>query len=113
MTIREIISKKSEELRDIDSLSPTKASEELVSLSSLLASLLKHISEADFWYRIKLKDMLLEHGTAAKAKIHAEASPEWNSVNEAKAQQIALIEMIRSLKFYIKASSEEMRESKY
>ena len=108
-TIREIIQEKSEALRFPEQLSPHKASQELVALSSLMASLNKEIGEARYWYNTKLQELLKEHGSAAKAKIFGEASKEWKDWNDRVMQKEALVELHRSLKYFLKNASEEAR----
>lgn len=108
-TIRDIIKLESEELRYVEQLGPIKASEKLVKLASLLASLNAYIAEKRYWYNIKRQELLKEHGTAVKARIHAEATPEWKELNEAAAQGEALEEIIRSVKYYLRAAGEELK----
>jgi hypothetical protein len=113
MTIREIIKQKSEELRSIDAMGAAKASEELVNLSSLLASLNAYIVEKHFAYNLKSQEMRKLNKTAADAKIAASASTEWKEWNEALAQKEALIELIRSVKYFLKSSEQEGKEARY
>jgi len=108
-TIREVITEKSLLLRDIDTLGPAQAAKELVELSSLLSSLNKETSDANYWLNIKKMELLKEHGTAAKAKIYAEASPEWKDWNERVMQGKAVEEMIRAIKYYLRAAEEEYK----
>lgn len=110
-SIRDIIRAKSEALRFVDQLGPAKASEELVSLSSLLASLNAYIGEKQYWYNMKNQALLLEFGTAAKAKIHAQASQEWKEWNDAVLQKEALEELIRSVKYYLRSAENEQKLS--
>lgn len=112
-TIRDIINEKSNALKNVDALGPTKASEELVALSSLLASLNSYIVEKHFAYNLRVQEMRRINKTAADAKIASEASKEWKEWNEATAQKEALIELIRAVKFYLKASVEESHEARY
>lgn len=112
-SIREIIKQKSDDLRTVDTMGPTKASEELVALSSLLASLNSYIVEKHFAYNLRVQEMRRINKTAADAKIASEASNEWKEWNEATAQKEALIELIRAVKFYLKASVEESHEARY
>ena len=112
-SIREIIKKKSEELRFVDQLGPARASEELVALSSLLASLNAYIGERAYWYNVKRVELLEQHKTAAKANIYAQATPEWKELNEASMQNAALMELIRAVKYYLKNAESEKRESSF
>ena len=112
-TLRELIKQKSEECRHPDQLGGHRASELLVELSSLLSSLNTHLGERLYWLNIKKVECLKEFGSAARAKIYAEGSNEWREFSEAKLQQEALIELVRSLKFYLRNLEVEQRESKY
>ena len=109
-TIRDIIAEKSELLRNVEQLGPGKASEELVELCSLLSSLKKYVVEKNYWYNIQRQNMLKEHGKGVLAKIHAEASAEWKDWQEAKAQEEALEELIRSIKYYLRGAEKEIKE---
>lgn len=113
MTIREIITNKSAKLRSIDQLGGEEASKELVELSSLLSSINKEISDSLYWLNIKKMELLKEHGAAAKAKIYAEATKEFNDWHERLLQGKAVEEMIRSLKYFLRNLETEKRESSY
>jgi predicted transcriptional regulator len=112
-TIREIIKEKSEALRFVDQLGPLKASEELVALSSLLSSLNAHVIEKQFLYNQCREVLRTEKTSASDAKISAEATLEWKEWQEAKQQGKALEELIRSVKYYLRASGEEQKISQY
>ena len=109
MTIREMILIESEKLRDVSVLGPSKASEELTKLSSLLSSLNSYIAEKHYALNIVRQSLLEKHGTAAKAKIYSEATQEWKEWNEAVQQGKALEEMIRSVKYYLRNAEAEMK----
>lgn len=109
-SIREIIKQKSLKLRGISSLGPMDVATELVELTSLLSSLNEHIADKRYWYNVLLEKKMQELGSAAKAKISAEASQEWKGWNEAVLQKEALEEMIRSLKYFQRAASTEYSE---
>ena|ERR1700748_603490 len=113
MTIREIIQQKAELLKDVDALGPAKASEELVSLSALLASVNKEVTDRNFAYNVLVKDTLAKENVAAKAKIIAQASKEWKDWMEAIGYQKATLDMIRALKYYLRRVEDEAREGKY
>lgn|SRR3990167_7514711 len=112
-TIREIIKEKSAELREIEKLGPAKAAEELVQLSSLLASLNTEIVETQFILNQKRSELLLEAKSVAKARLLAEGLQEWHDWFERIMQRDALLELIRALKYYLRAISDERRESAF
>lgn len=113
MTIRELVDQKVEKLRDIDSLSAQDIAQESIELSSLWASVNKELIDRTMWYNEKRKMMLEEYKVAAKAKIHAEASPEYRQMLEAEAYSKSIQEMIRTTKKYTAIAESAMRESKY
>lgn len=110
-TIRELIKEKSELLRYPDQLeNPAK---ELVELSSLLSSLNREISDCQFILNQKRAMLLEECKTVAKAKLMADASPEWRDWFDRITQKEAVMEMIRSLKYMLRSQEEERKESVY
>ena len=112
-TIRELVEVKLLELRDIDALGAHKASEVLVELSSLLASIGKECSDRKYWLSLKKVELLKEHGSAAKAVIYAEATQEFKDWQEAEEYRKATIESMRAIKYYLRNQEIELRESKY
>lgn len=106
-TIREIIAQKSLLLREVGEMGPVKASEELVELTSLLASLNSEISDTLYWLNIKRQEKLNELGSAAKARIASDASPEWKAWSDRMLQKEALVELIRAVKYFCRASGQE------
>ena len=100
-------------LRDVDALGANKASEILVELSSLLASVGKNCSDKKYWLSLKKVELLKEHGSAAKAIIYAEASQEYRDWNEAEEYRKATIEAIRAIKYYLRNQESEFKEAKY
>ncbi len=112
-SIRDIIHKKSELLKDIDTLGPAKAAQELVEISALLASINKEVVERNYWYNVLCQKELANTSVAAKAKIIAQASPEWKAWQEAIGYQKAALDVIRALKYYLRQAEDEARETKY
>ena len=111
--IREEISERLLELRDIDAIGAGRASEVLVELSSLLGSINKECSDRRYIYSLKKIMLLDEHKTVAKATTYGEGSNEYKDWSEAEEYRKAVIENIRSLKYYLRNSLEEQRESTY
>lgn len=112
-TIRDLITEKSEKLRDVDSLGPDVAAEELVALSSLLSSLNKEIADAHFVLNQKKREFIETHKTVAKAKLYAEATDEWKQWFDRVMQANALNQMIQSVKYYLKGANQEKQISRY
>lgn len=110
MTLRELIKEKSALLRHPDKLGFMKVAEELVELSSLLSSLNAEIAEKQFELnKVKLA-FLGEFKSAAQAKIAAEATQQWDEWNKRVQLRHAMEELIRALKYYLKAASTEYSE---
>ncbi len=109
-TIREIITKKSESLRDIDKLGAHNAAVELVELSSLLSSLNKEIVDKQFLLNQKRTELLQEAKSVAKARLLAESTQEWKDFMDRLYQKEAVIELLRAVKHYIRSAGEEYRE---
>lgn len=112
-TIRELITEKSEKLRDVDVLGPDVAAEELVALSSLLSSLNKEIADAHFVLNQKKKELIETYKTVAKAKLYAEATEEWKQWFDRVMQAEALNQMIQAVKYYLKGAERERMNSRY
>ena len=109
-TIREMITERSEECRKIDELGPKRASEILVELSSLLSSLNRETTEAHYWLNLKRVELLKEHKTVARAKMVSESLAEWKDWADRVTQGEAVEEMIRSLKYFLRAAERELKE---
>ena len=110
-SIRQIIAETSEELRGkIDLLEPQVASRKLIELSSLFSSLYAQIAKYDAECRYQLNEIYKkqEKHNVSAARLEMEALPEWNEFNQARLQAVALTELIRSIKLFIKTNSEDI-----
>lgn len=108
-TIREIISETSDELRkNIDLLDPITGAKKLIELSSLFSSLNRYIAEVESKYKERLKEVRDTGKSAADAKITAEATNEYKLWIGAKLEKEALLEVIRSLKYFNRAVGEDI-----
>lgn len=112
-TIREMIAERLTEIRDSASLTPHRAADVLVELSSLGASLNQEINDAHFVYNQVKMAFLGQYKTANQAKIAAEASNEYKAYMDRVMQGKALEEAIRALKFFLKRAEVEEKESRY
>lgn len=111
-TIREIIKSRQIEVRNSKDLLPQRAAEILAELSSLLGNCLDEIREADREYAIVLLQNLEAETKANRAKIRAEISKEFQRKQEARNTKELCVEMIRSLKFFLKSKEEEWQHSR-
>lgn len=112
MTIRELIKERQEEVRSQD-LQPGRAADILNELSSLIGTINDRIRECDVAYNHVLLDALKGAKQASHAKIEAECTPEYLLKREARDTKEVTIEMIRSLKYFLKAKEDEYNVSKY
>lgn len=110
-TIREMIDQKIQLLRSVDSLGPAQIAQESIELSSLWASVRVNLVDREMSFNEKRRELVIEHGTAAKAKIFAEASEEYRALLEAKAYSDAAQEMMRTTKRAVALAEQEMRET--
>ena len=111
MTVRDMIHAYQREIRDEPDLQPDRGADILLKLAALYGSVLDEIRKADAEYSKVLLEMLELEKTGIRAKIRAETSPEYQRKREAiDAKELAL-ELIRSLKYWIKSKAEEYQMS--
>lgn len=109
MTVREMIRQIQHELRPGEDVTPQRASELLVQLSSLYGNVLEEIRDADLEYaRVLLRELEADQ-TAARARIRAETTPEHARKREARDFKELANTMIAGLKYLLKSQSDEMR----
>lgn len=108
MSIREMVFDIQREVRDTD-LQPSRAAELLSKLSALIGNVNAEIREADVAFNFILLAALETHDKANRAKIYAETTPEYLRKREARDTKELVIEMIGTLKYVVRAASEEMR----
>lgn len=112
MTVIEVIGKRQLEVAN-DDLQPDRAAEILKELSALIGNINDEIRMRDFEYnKVLLHEYDLEE-KANRAKIKAETSDEYLAKRKAKDTKELTIEMIRSLKYFLKSKEEEMQASRY
>ena len=109
-TIRDMVQEIQAEVVKGDLL-PGRAAELLNTLSALLGNCNDEIRRADMAYsNILLKWYGIEE-KVNRAKTQAETKPEYEAKRVARDTKELVLEMIRSLKYYIRAKSEEFRNS--
>lgn len=109
MTIRDLIKGMQQEIRDTPDLLPSRAAELLTKLSALIGNCNDEIREADHAYAVVLLQFLDADEAANRAKIRAETSMPFIRKREARDTKELVIELVRSLKYFLKAKEEEMR----
>lgn len=108
VTVRSLIREIQVEVRDCELL-PDRASELLLRLTALYANVLDEVRGADMTYNVVLLGFLNGDEAANRARIRAQASPEYARAREAKDTERLTLELIRSLKKFMASKQEEMR----
>jgi hypothetical protein len=113
MSIREMIDNYRNEIHNTD-LTPSRASEILVELSALVGNVAEELKNREMEYNRRFFALLTaQEGrkSVALAKAESLTTPEWEAVREAQNSRETLMELIRSLKYYLKTKLEESREA--
>lgn len=101
------------EIRDTEDLLPDRAAALLNLLSSLIGNVNDEIRQADAAYAVKLLDCLNSSEKANRAKILAETSPEYDRKRQARDTKELVLELARSLKYFLKAKSDELQLARH
>ena len=109
MTLRELIKQETAGLLKIEALGPHIAAERLVALTALMASLGAEIALKRAKYAEVRVNYLNTSKSAVEAKIRSEATPEFNEWQEREEMRKALIEICRSIKYYLRIQEEEYK----
>ena len=107
LTVRDLVKAAQKEIRQPE-LGPDRARDLLVMLTSLYGNTLDEIRDADAAYNAVLLQHLESSEKANRAKIRAESTPEFQRRQEARDLKDLVIEMTRSLKYFIRSQSDEM-----
>ena len=107
-TITQIIEEFQSEVSK-DNLTPERAAEILKTMSALLGNINSEIRKRDRAYKLVLLDCYNKEAKANRAKIIAETSDEYEAAKVARDTKELVIEMIRSLKYYLKGFEEEFK----
>lgn len=109
ISVRDFVKAIQKELRASTDLTPDRASELLNQATSLLGNCNDEMRHADQEYKQILLHCLRTSEKANRAKIEAETSPQFARWQEARDTRNLTVEMIRSLKVFIRSREEEMR----
>ena len=93
-------------------LYPQRAAKILTELSAMLGNICDQIRTTDIVYNKKLLECYKKEEKANRAKILAETTQEYSDKMEARDTKEVVMEMIRSLKYYLRSREEEYREGK-
>lgn len=108
MTLYERISGIQAQLAD-GALTPDLARESLVKLTALLGNVNDLLRRTDHEYKLVLLGCMAGGEPANRARIRAEVSEQYQKAREAKDTASLVVEMIRSLKQYMRSLDEEAR----
>jgi hypothetical protein len=108
-TVRDLVKAMQIEIRDTVDLQGDRAAELLNRLTALMGNCNDEIREADSEYARVLLAYLDSAEFATHAKIRAEISPEYLRKREARDTKELVVELVRSLKYFLKAKEEERR----
>lgn len=111
-TIREIIGDYQSEVAR-GNLMPERAAEILSELSALLGNIGEEITRTEIAYNKVLMKCYDEESTANRAKIKAGITSEFEQMRIARNTKELCLEMMRSLKYLLKAKSEEFQSGHY
>lgn len=111
-TVRDLVKAIQAEMRSSIDLTPDRASELLNKATALLGNVNDELRDADMAYKQILLHCLRTAEKANRARIEAETSPQYARMREADDTRELTIEMIRSLKVFIRSKQEEMRLSR-
>ena len=94
-----------------ENLQPPRGADLLRILTSLLGNLNARIRETDMAYKKKLLQCYAQEEKANRAKITAEVTQEYMDMREARDLKELAIEIIRSLKYFLRCWEEELKAS--
>lgn len=113
VTVRDLVKSYQREVQQTADLLPDRAAELLMKLTALMGNCADEIREADSEYAITLLHLLDTEKKANRARIRAEISPEFRRKQEARDTKELVIELSRSLKYFLRAKSEELQLARH
>lgn len=113
MTVRELVRSYQQEIQRASDLQPERAADLLMKLTALMGNCADEIREADSEYAVTLLHWLDTEAKANRARIRAEITPEYRRKQEARDTKDLVIELSRSLKYFLRAKSDELQLSRH
>ncbi len=113
MTVRDLVKAFQQEIQRTDDLQPDRAADLLNKLTALIGNVNDEIRAADSEYAVTLLHYLETEQKANRARIRAEISPEYRRKQEARDTKELVVELSRSLKYFLKAKSEELQLARH
>lgn len=108
MTVRERVADIQGRLLS-EAVTPTEAAKLAVELAALHGRCLIERAEAEVAYSHVLLAASEQHETAVKAKMHAQTSDAYAKLVQAKAYGELTLQVLQSLKAYVRAAGDEAR----
>jgi hypothetical protein len=108
VTVRSLLAGIQREVLDTD-LQPDRAAELLTKLTALYANVLAEVTRREMAFNEVLLRQLDDNQPAAKAKIRAQATDEYDDLRQAKDAEKSTLQLIQSLKLVLRMKNEEMR----
>lgn len=93
------------------SLSPKEASDIIVRLSAIMGNYSDALLDKQMAFNEKKAECLEKIKSVAKAQVMAECSKEYRDFQEIKGERENIVEMIRSLKYYMRSMEDDFRSS--
>ena len=112
VTVRGLVRLIQVEVRDTSDLQPDRAADLVTKLSALVGNCNDEIRTADAEYAAVLLAHLETEEAASRAKIRAETTPAYQRKREARDTKELAVELVRSLKYFLRSKEEEMRLSR-
>lgn len=110
--IRDIVTQIQNEVAKED-LQPHRAAELLNQLSALIGNILDAIKLADMEYNKVLRKWYDIETKANRAKIAAEATPEYEAKQTARNTKELVLAMIASLKYFLREKEKDWQNSRF
>jgi len=112
-TVRGMVRLIQVEVRDTPDLQPDRAAALMNKLTALIGNLNDEIRAADAAYAEVLLGCLDSDEAASRAKIRAETTPAFHRKREARDVKELAVELVRSLKYFLKAKQDEYQMSRH
>lgn len=113
MTVRELVRSYQREIRETPDLLPDRAAEILTHLCALLGNVNDEIRAADAAFANVLLGYLESEEKANRARIRAETSQEYQRKREARDTKELVVELVRSLKYFLRSKTEELQYARH
>jgi hypothetical protein len=111
VTVRSLVEEIQAEVKESAELLPARAADLLNRLTALYGNVLEDMTAADIAYNHVMAGALTSEDAANRAKVRAQTTPQYAEMRRAHNLEKLTVELIRTLKTFIKAKTEELRFS--